>query len=336
LRLQGERATSEEVIFMSSDKPNDVRAGRPSGADDLACIRGISPKIATRLYEAGILTFEKLAAMTPSEIVARIGAASGITAELIAKRDWIGQATEFAAKAATTESAIEAPGGESGQHSVSYVVQFTLNEYNQVQSTKAHHIQSGDEQSWDNWDETKLVGFFAQRPELNLSKEKPAAASSRTPPASTAQTDQPAQAAIEATSTASSEPVLIPTIAPCLRKLEMIQEATQLPSWILSHNQPFRARLNLDLTGVAGMPQAEINYSAIVRARGIGNNQVHIIGEAQGTLKPATNVTLDVKGNSLPPGFYHIFAAVTLALEKQSAPHHTLRAFGERSPLEVY
>src|SRR5262245_66533779 len=83
---------------MPINDPSGPGATTPPGADDLTRIRGISSKTANRLYEAGILTFAKLANMSPDEIVARIGALSGVSVESVTKRNWIGQAGEMAAE----------------------------------------------------------------------------------------------------------------------------------------------------------------------------------------------------------------------------------------------
>src|SRR5262245_12169430 len=96
-------------------------------ADDFNRIRGINPKIAIRLNEAGILTYEKLAAMTPDEVVARIGPASGI-AERIARHDWIGQAAKLAEiSKKQIRGAGEIDGG-TGLHAMNYMIEFFLDE----------------------------------------------------------------------------------------------------------------------------------------------------------------------------------------------------------------
>lgn len=75
-----------------SSPPSPVTRQRPiSVSDALEEIKGIGPVFANRLNEAGILTFEQLAA-TPADELARI---TGVTRWDPA--DWIAQAAELAA-----------------------------------------------------------------------------------------------------------------------------------------------------------------------------------------------------------------------------------------------
>jgi hypothetical protein len=138
--------------------------------DDFTRIRGINTRIAARLHEAGILHFKKLAAMTPEEILNRIGPSSGFTADFIAKKDWIGQAATLAAKAhmPIEDQASPHPINEAELHAANYMVELFLNQSNQVQRTRIQHIQSDFEEAWDRWDARRLIQFFKQRPELRL------------------------------------------------------------------------------------------------------------------------------------------------------------------------
>jgi hypothetical protein len=131
---------------------------KPIEQDDLTRIRGLSSKAAQRLGEAGIRTYAGLASLSPDKIVARLGADSGVTVEHIVKRDWIGQATRLAAK----------PTEERGLRATSYIVELFLDATNRVKGTKVHHVQSLDEEAWEDWDEARLLAFFTRRPELRL------------------------------------------------------------------------------------------------------------------------------------------------------------------------
>src|SRR5262245_25221915 len=171
-------------------------------ADDFTRIRGVSPKIATRLNEAGILTYEKLAAMTPQEVVTRIGPASGI-AERIARHDWIGQAAKLAAQSDLKTQGSGEPNRGSDLHAMNYMIELFLDESNYVCRTRIHHVQSDVEEAWENWDEAKLVAFFERRPELSLTK--PIEAGQKTEKSHSAQsTGITANTALAATSGSAS------------------------------------------------------------------------------------------------------------------------------------
>src|SRR5262245_32378430 len=153
-----------EVMIMPATDPTNPNVAIPLGADDFTRIRGISPKNANRLYEAGILTFAKLANLSPDEIIARIGALHGVTVESITKRDWIGQARELSSKMVeSTETAVA-----DSQLRADFAVKLQLNNDNTVRHTHVMHMQSGGEAIWDGLVGEWLIDFFAQRANLSM------------------------------------------------------------------------------------------------------------------------------------------------------------------------
>src|SRR5262249_28615379 len=150
-----------------TDYLGDAKSETGLEHDDFTRIRGISQKTAHRLYESGVLTYAKLATLSPSDIIARLGAGSGVSAETIAEKDWAGQAAALAAGPDAIAGARE-KSSESGPHVVSYVLQLLLDEHNCIRQTTIHHTQSGEEEVWEEWNEKQLLSFFARRPELSL------------------------------------------------------------------------------------------------------------------------------------------------------------------------
>jgi predicted flap endonuclease-1-like 5' DNA nuclease len=67
----------------------------PSGADDLRLIKGLGPRIATRLNELGITRFEQLAALDAAG-VAKIDSQLGTFAGRITRDNWVDQASFLA------------------------------------------------------------------------------------------------------------------------------------------------------------------------------------------------------------------------------------------------
>jgi predicted flap endonuclease-1-like 5' DNA nuclease len=77
---------------MSSQRLSAPYGVAPGSADDFKRIRGIGPGIAQRLQAAGIVTFEQLASRSTAELAAAVRDIAGMSADQIAKKDWIGQA----------------------------------------------------------------------------------------------------------------------------------------------------------------------------------------------------------------------------------------------------
>jgi hypothetical protein len=71
-------------------------------ADDLKLINGIGPAVENRLNLVGIFRFAQLATLSPADIAASVSDLAGLSAERIAKQDWIGQARRLAASSKST------------------------------------------------------------------------------------------------------------------------------------------------------------------------------------------------------------------------------------------
>jgi predicted flap endonuclease-1-like 5' DNA nuclease len=67
--------------------------------DDFRKIAGIGLAIERRLHEAGILTYQDLAARSPEQIAASLADVAGVSSARIASQDWAGQAGRLAGPA---------------------------------------------------------------------------------------------------------------------------------------------------------------------------------------------------------------------------------------------
>ena len=304
---------------MPINDPSGPGATTPPGADDLTRIRGISSKTANRLYEAGILTFAKLANMSPDEIFARIGALSGVSVESVTKRNWIGQAREMA-------SQMEQPAETSaadGQLRADFAVKLQLNADNTVSQTHVMHMQSGGEAIWDGLIGERLIDFFAQRANLSLAgPEAKAPAVIEVAPLSMKTkeaTEAPAEVATNTTTKARPPAGAAELKGQArLRDLAPVQAQGAHPSRSLSSGQPFDVRLLLDLSDIEPSQDAPLGYKAAIYAKSLDAKGNHIVGEMQGTVTPAEEVALKFEGAHLSQGVYRLQATVTLTLPAKS------------------
>src|SRR5258706_4517817 len=171
---------------MTSKRLSHPEANVPPDADDFKRIRGIGPNIAQRLYMAGIPTFDQLAARSPAALAELVGDIAGMSADLIAKKDWIGQARTLAAErhpayedildhepaAALAEDTTPA----ARQHYATFTVELLLDEVNDVRRTRATHIQGGAEDAWAGWQAERLVDFFVRSAAVRSPQAEPAPA----------------------------------------------------------------------------------------------------------------------------------------------------------------
>lgn len=311
--------------------------------DDFTLIRNISQKTASRLHEAGILTYEKLAAMTSDEIVSRIGAGSGISAESIAKKDWIGQAAKLAEALQAKGKPGHAEPSTSNLHAVSYVVELFLDDRNTVSRTKMRHVQSEEEEDWSEWNERRLMEYFLRRPELNVPKTQPISKAAKSSQFTVIESDAFVSAAVQeagnrvasASDTSSGnyakqKDVPTATGKPRLHTLEIIPEQIGFPCRAFAQNQPFNVRLNLDMADVALDDNAPLNYSLTVQSRSLTNEDDEAVTKGTGVITTSGNVLLELQAAPLSPGVYQFAAALTLS------PQATSQTAKQRHPATLF
>jgi Helix-hairpin-helix domain len=323
---------------MTSKRLSPLEANMPPGADDFKRIRGIGPNIAQRLYMGGILTFDQLAAQSPAALATLVGDIAGMSADLIAKKDWIGQAYTLAAERHPAYEDIldqepisalaEATMPEARQHYATFTVELLLDEMNDVRRTRATHVQGGAEGAWAGWQAERLVDFFVRSAAVRSPRAAPAIVETASTPS----------AEVEPADVVSTATPPAPQLAKAelhVRALELLLEGG--PHSFLRHGQPFEVGLTLDLaraTALAGQP---VGYSAEIYAKDLHRHARQSIGEARGTVTAAETVALCVSGADLPCGIYRLEAAVIVTTPAGEArAGEQLTAFREGGLVQVY
>jgi hypothetical protein len=273
--------------------------------DSFQEIKGIGPAIERSLHEAGILTFDQLASLTPQEVFDAIASAGGLSVERISQQNWIGQAralkgkTTAATKVPTpTEKPVET---EERQHYATFTVEYLLDEENQVRRTRVVHIQSGQEKAWAGWQENRLANFLTR---LTLpAKSDPA--TQMNPASGKAR----------------------------LTKLEVIPTTGAAARHLLHGGQPFEVRLTVDLSQVAIPENQSLAFAATVYARDMTDTSQQVVGKRRGAVAPANETIIPVSNLTLPAGVYRLEAAVELSWLSQE-PY--LQVMLEGNLLQVY
>jgi hypothetical protein len=300
----------------------------PEGADDLTRIRGIGPGIQQRLYAAGILSFERLAGLSAAELAVIVGDIAGMSAELISRKDWVGQARDFAeeyagdvhadagAVSAAPEVEAEEQAAPARQHYATFTVELLLGDAREVRRTRVRHVQGGGEDTWANWNAQRLVDFFVGQAGLEVAESAPEPA-----------TPQPQ--AVEAA------PVAQPALA--VRSLEVVPGESGQPGRFLAHGQPFEVRLAIDIEQENLEHTQPLVYALVVNAKDLRTHSHHAIGETQGALAPDEPWLLRIAGVELPRGIFRLVTAITVDLpasEGRTAERFT--AFQEGQLFQVY
>jgi len=155
-------------------------------ADDFQQVQGIGAAIGRRLHDAGIHTYQDLAALTPEQIAASLAGMAGLSPARIASQDWTGQAARLAGSAAPTlpsGSAAPTLPSEPDQRYASFHVEFLLGVNGSVRRTKVHHHQSGSDEAWAGWDEDRLLALLRDQIPLMADRQPVEAAHAPSPTA---------------------------------------------------------------------------------------------------------------------------------------------------------
>src|SRR5229473_1315910 len=327
----------DEGISMASKRSPTNRAAEPARINDLKLINGIGPAVEKRLNGVGIFTFTQLAALSPADVAAAVADLTGLSAERIVKQDWIGQACRLAEESTSSqaqkdfEPAVEptspieyahaaTPTAEPQKdtdtiaskgrfHPATFTVELLLDENNNVYSAHVLHVQSRREHSWSDWPKSELVDFLGQSAGVNVTSVEPVLAE---PVLVTAEEPEHVPEVVAESMPLTAKPRLAGTLH--LRDMKVLTAGSSEPRRLLPHNQPFDVRLTLDLSEITVPGNTPLNYKASIYRKSRSDPSGQIIGETEGTIKRADNVTIDVEGNLLVVGSYRLAATVILSL----------------------
>lgn len=299
----------------------------PEVTDDFDnTIHGIGPAIERHLHQAGIGTFAQLAAKTPLELAALV---PGRSAEQIAHEDWTGQAREQAPvpiEAATKPGKVT-PGNR--QFDASFTIRLLLNEDHTVRYTQVVDNHNKAVEQWaDKWDEHRMIAIIRQGAALRLPTIEP------TSPVAVQAEPKPT-----GTVPAKYDPATRASLSGTLHSqgFETLSADTNTPRCVLHRGLSFRVRLHLDLTEVVLPNDDQLECTATVYAKRLGDGPREVIGELCHTFAPRDDLTILVGSRPLPQGSYRLDAIVTLSQPTvEPATDADLRHFVKGGVIEVY
>jgi hypothetical protein len=336
---------------MSRRHSSSIHVTESPLVDDLTLIQGIGPINQGRLLDAGFSTFEKLAASNAEEIADFI---PNLSAQQILKQGWIRQARKLmASRLRSSRQNKKSNPQTSRQHYQNFTLEFLLDQKGEICRLRVVHIQSGDINTWPDWNAEQLFGFFAQhtmaRPllekgSLSLAQPEPRERFEKTHAESISPTMETLEdntveentapfPIIPETKSQTRPDVSLPEKEPNYNQSTFLpvktspSEKIRLLEWeilqshsdnltedIIIHDQRFTVRLTLDLNN-ASLPEAsEFKFKITLLANKILGKDSQIIGETDTTMPIASIVNLFVRHASLPAGFYCLEAFINLKL----------------------
>jgi predicted flap endonuclease-1-like 5' DNA nuclease len=303
----------------------------PTGGDNFRLIRGISRSIERRLHEEGILTYANLASLKPQGISAILGDLNGLTPERIIKENWLEQARSLSSRQGSTKPEKKAVGQDNlapakSKGPTSFVVELLLNEEGQTKRTKVLHVDTGGEETWEGWQEHRLLDFIVTRAELCDTAAAIGMPTGTTvehrPEAEVSPETIPADIIIPGLTT-SSEPqisaqpqaieIAISTGRSAFQKTKATPAKAKAGSGVLSANQAFELHLALDRSEIASLKGRPLNFTANIYAKSLKGHLRQSVGEAGGQLDPTGTATIIIDGNPMPQGLYRLQAVVGLS-----------------------
>ncbi len=306
---------------MPSKKNTQSKSSRrPLSSDDFQIISHINSIIESRLQQAGILTFEELASLTPEQIFKKVGRLTGFTLKQITDQDWVGQARKLSEKKDPSNGLKDSEG---------FILNLFLNKQKLVHSTQILHVNSDEGAKWNGWDSTRLQDFIinhsgivlpnveivqAEALEIQLADKSPAGTEELT---GTTIQSETLIAESDAAPRLEQPQVAKPEIA--FRAFEMISSTSGSPGKFLHMGEPFELRLAIDTEKNLQEVESAMNYTAAISAKNIETSQRTSLGAAQGVIASADEaIVVKIPQQNLAPGTYRLEAAMTIARESQT------------------
>jgi hypothetical protein len=280
---------------------DDPKPGRTDqSGDDFQKIARIGRTRAERLRKAGILTYDDLARRSPEEVAEM----TGISAELIAKENWAGQARKLAGPPAGTSV--------PRQHHVTFYIEFLVEPDNRVGHTKISHHRTNTSDDWSGWDEEKLLTFMRTHVPLPAASRFP---DTLGPEAAQAQVpEQAPESAPAAPASRSSPPAPTPQRPPpwSLSFEELAPVRGDQRNYTRGPSEPNSARLTMRINPADTLSHDTFDFSATIEARTFGRRDRSPLGTTRGTIRVSDPVSVTVTGTALPVGQYQLVATVEI------------------------
>jgi len=286
--------------------------------DDFQEITGIGAATERRLHDAGILTYQDLAARSPGQLAASLAGMAAVSPARIASQDWAGQARKLAGPAAPPLPS------EPDQHYASFHIELLLDVDNSVRRTKVHHHQSDTDEAWPGWNEEKLLALLRDHIPLVVPRQPAgdiALASSAEPPLPAPETAAPSASR----SAVVGPPVSLPASSLDIEELALAGEGQTSHIWACGKPTSIHFAFRVSRTS-RRQAAGSLDFTADITARNkLGDNQRWPLGTVQGAVRIDEPFSVELAGPPLPRGLYRLEASVLVYPTNHAPGSHPLQ-----------
>lgn len=306
--------------------------------DDLKLIRGIGPVIEKHLRAEGIRSFGQIEKLS-AELVANL--VPNVSADQIRRQGWIRQARRLASKktgVASRKKGVAA--STSRQHYENFTFEFLIDEKNKIHRMRVVHVQSGDTDTWTEWNTERMMTFLTWHTGACLPGVQPVTAArlytTRTSPSipSSVQSSEivengkamPQEQSFNLNipqNSAYLEKPSPPAPTQPLCQFRLVEWKTRLsnthqPISTLPHDRAFEVGLTLDLSDAPLSGETQLHFTIKLYAKRVGNGHRELVNETQSTVPNSNIVNLSICDIALSQGLYRLEALVNLILPGNS------------------
>jgi hypothetical protein len=266
--------------------------------DDFRKMVGIGAKSERRLHDAGILTYQDLAAHSPEQLAE----VTGVSAGRITSDDWIGQALRLARPPDTLPS-------EPSQHYASFHIELLLDVNGSVRRTKVRDHQSDKDFTWAGWNEDRLLALLREHIPLTAPKQPTEATDLQSSPPLDASRSETAPSGIQPETVSAH---IGPTPSDLrIEEFTPIREGERTYNW--GSGEPISVRLTLRVNRAKTLSDAALDCTAEITARSmLGDSRRWPVDTVQETIRLGEPLSIEPTGPPLPRGLYRLEAAVLI------------------------
>lgn len=325
--------------------------------DDFKRIHGIGPVTEKCLHDAGIHTFAQLAQLSTEDIN---GYLPSLSANRARTKKWILQAQRLTSgREESKPRRKQSEGPTSRQHYENFTLEFLLSEKNKIHRLRITHVQSGDVDTWTNWNAEEISSFLARHTGARLAPPVPYK-SARIKKRNTFQPSLSSAESIadveESASFAQSEqePALTiagentpyaalvkPTQKEATPQIRLLEWKTLLPGSNqnlrnLPQNQKFEVCLTLELSESDIPAISLLDITGRLFAKKIGGGSRQMIGEFQSRVPYSPILNLSIDSNELSQGLYRLEAAIETKAAGTTSSSSEFTALIEGGLFQIY
>lgn len=263
--------------------------------NELQQIRGIGPAVEHRLRQKGIFTLDQFAKLTTDKMANLLQDIPGMSVKRIIKMKWLDQAKKLSHQ---RKDPSPLSLGQNRQRSALFSIDILIDPHSHVRRTHILHIQSTQEETWNEWNSEELQRFI-----FRSAKIKPLQNRNKVIKESV-HTEQ-------FTSSVKIEKSLYGELR--ITGIEVMPYQGEGTVRHVPLFEPFDVCITLDAEKTNLLPDVPMEYYSVIQVKNLANGIRQKIGDKAGIFKSSNLSPIIVRCCNLPQGVYRLDASVSLA-----------------------